>query len=130
MAGYDHVKYVIKLCSQRIGVFKKILLYLPNDVAFLYNNAFILLCFSYCTVVWFDNAHSSKQKLIDKIDKISSILAIKNKLNEHEFINRMRVYDVWKIFKLKSVSLMYDVSIDHNNFKFICMILNKNIHDQ
>ena len=24
---------------------------------------------------------------------------------------------------------MYDVSIDHNNFEFICMILNKNIHD-
>ena len=73
LAWYDHVKYVIKLC---IGVFKKILLYLPNDVALLYYNAFILPCFSYCTVVWFNNAHSSKQKLIDKIDKIISILAV------------------------------------------------------
>ena len=34
-----------------------------------------------------------------------------------------------KIFKLQSVSRMYDVSIGHNNFEFICMILNKNIHD-
>ena len=95
----------------------------------MYYNVFILSCFSYCTAVWFNNAHSSKQKLIDKIDKIIFILAIKNKLNSHEFINRMHVYDVWKIFKLQSVSLMYDVSIGHNNFEFICMILNKNIHD-
>ena len=83
----------------------------------------------YCTVVWFNNAHSSKQKLIDKINKIISILAIKNKLNIHEFIKRMHVYDVWKIFKLQSVSPIHDVSIGHNNFEFICMILNKNIHD-
>ena len=41
----------------------------------------------------------------------------------------MHVYDIWKIFKLQSVSLIYDVSIGHNNFEFICMILNKNIHD-
>ena len=129
LAWYDHVKYVIKLCSQRIGVFKKILLYLSNDFALLYYNEFILTCFSYCTVVWFNNVHSSKQKLIDKIDKIISILAIKNKLNTHEFINRMHVYDVWKIFKLLSVSLMYDVSIGHNNFEFMCMIFNKNIYD-
>ena len=56
---------------------KKILLYLPNDVALLYYNAFILPCFSYCTFVWFNNAHSSKQKLIDKIDKIIFILLSK-----------------------------------------------------
>ena len=95
----------------------------------MYYNTFILPCSSYCTVVWFSSAHSSKQKLINKIDKIISILAIKNKLNTYEFMNRMHVYDVWKIFKLQSVSLMYDVSIGHNNFEFICMILNKNIHD-
>ena len=41
----------------------------------------------------------------------------------------MHVYDVWKIFKLQSVSLMYDLSIGHNNFEFICMILNKTIYD-
>ena len=56
---------------------KKTLLYLPNDVAILYYNAFILLCFLYCTVVWFNNSHSSKQKLNDKIEKIISFLAIK-----------------------------------------------------
>ena len=110
LAWYDHVKYFIKLCSQCISVFKKILLYLPDNVALLYYNAFILPCFSYCTVVWFNNAHSSKQNIIDKIDKIISFLAIKNKLNTHEFINRMHVYNVKKIFKLQSVSLMYDVS--------------------
>ena len=126
LAWYE---YVIKLRSQPIGVFKKILLYLSNDVAFLYYNAFILPCFSYCTVVWFNNAHSSKQKLIDKIDKIISFLAIKNKLNTHEFINHLHVYDIWKIFKLQSVSLMHDGSIGHNNFEFICMILYKNIQD-
>ena len=81
------------------------------------------------TVVWFNNAHSSKQKLIDKIDKIISFLAIKNKLNTLEFINHLHVYDIWKIFKLQSVSLMHDGSIGHNNFEFICMILYKNIQD-
>ena len=51
LAWYNHAKIVIKLCSQRIGIFKKILLYLPNDVALLYYNAFIFHVF--CTVLLF-----------------------------------------------------------------------------
>ena len=96
------LNYVVSV----LAYLKKILLYLPNDVALLYYNAFILPCFSFCTVVWFKYAHSSKQKLIDKIDKIISILDIKKKLKTHEFINSTHVSDVWKIFKLQFVSLM------------------------
>jgi hypothetical protein len=125
----NHVKYVTKLCCQRIGVFKKILFHLPNDVAILYYNAFIQPCFSYCTVFWFNNVHTTKQRLVDKIDKVIFILANMYKLTSHEFVNCMHVYDVCKIFKLQSVSLMYDVYKGQSNFEFICMILNKNIHD-
>ena len=45
-----HVGYVSSLCSQHIGVFKKILSYLPKDVILLYYNAFIR---SFHTVLYF-----------------------------------------------------------------------------
>jgi hypothetical protein len=41
----SHVKYVIKSCSQRVGVFKKVLPYLTPNTALLYYNAFIRSCF-------------------------------------------------------------------------------------
>ena len=89
LAWYDPMKYVIKLCSQLIGVFKKVLLYLPNDGAILYYTSFIQSCFSYCTVFWFNNAHSSRQKLIDKVDKIITIVVNrnKNKRTQNDFVN-------------------------------------------
>lgn len=40
-----HVAYITKLCSQRIGLFKKVLPYFSNDVALLYYNAFYKVSF-------------------------------------------------------------------------------------
>ena len=74
-----HVSYVSSLCSQRIGVFKKNFVILPKDVIFLYYNAFIRSCFSYCTVFWFNNNRSSKYKLTNKVDNIIHLLAKKFK---------------------------------------------------
>ena len=125
----EHVKYVSKLCSQRIGVFKKVLSYLPNDVAILYYNSFVKSCFSYCTVFWFNNVHTSRQKLVDKIEKIIAVLANKSKLTFNQFVKFMHIFDVMKVYELQSVSLMYDIYKTQDNFKFITMILNKNIHN-
>ena len=81
-----HVSYVSSLCSQRIGVFKKILSYLPKDVILLYYNAFIRSCFSYCTVFWFNNNRSGKYKLTNKVDNIIHLLAKKFKQTVQKFI--------------------------------------------
>ena len=47
-----HVNYITRMCCQRIGLFKNIMWYLPNDVLLLYYNSFIRSCFSYCLMFW------------------------------------------------------------------------------
>jgi hypothetical protein len=125
----DHVKYVIKNCNKRIGVFNKILLYLPKEVAILYYNAFIQTCFAYCSIFWFNNVHTCRQKLIDKIDKVICNIANMYNLDIHEFVNRYHVYDVRKTVILQSMSLMYDVCKGLNNYEFFCIKLNNVIHN-
>ncbi len=41
----SHFNYVLKLCCQLIGMFKRVLEFLPMHVLLLYYNAFILSCF-------------------------------------------------------------------------------------
>ena len=71
----NHVEHVTTLCSQRIGVFKRVLHYLPSNVRILYYNAFIRSCFSYCLLFWLNNDRSSRYKLIEKIDHLIALLA-------------------------------------------------------
>ena len=65
-----HVTHIIKICCQRIEVFKKVMPYSPNYVLRLYYNSSIKSCFSYCLMFWINNEHFGRYKLIDKIDKL------------------------------------------------------------
>lgn len=123
-----HVSYVSSLCSQRIGVFKKILSYLPKDVILLYYNAFIRSCFSYCTVFCFNNNRSGKYKLTNKVDNIINLLAKKFKQTVQEFIYDFQICDVYKVYKLQAMSLMYDMWYNRNNFAFLNLISNNSVH--
>ena len=71
----SHVDYVLKLCCQQIGMFKRVLEFLPIYVLLLYYNAFILSFFSYCITFWLNNDRSSRCKLINKIDWLLGTLA-------------------------------------------------------
>ena len=66
----EHVKYVIKNCSQRIGLYKKAIGILPKNVAMLYFLAFIKSSYSYCTEFWFSNEKSGWCVLVKKIDHL------------------------------------------------------------
>ena len=124
-----HVSYVSSLCSQRIGVFKKtILSYLPKDVILLYYNAFIRSCFSYCTVFWFNNNRSGKYKLTNKVDNIIHLLAKKFKQTVQEFVYDFQICDVYKVYKLQAMSLMYHMWYNRNNFVFLNLISNNSVH--
>ena len=46
--GTEHVKYVLKNCSQRIGLYKNALGILPKNDAMLYFFAFFKSSYSYC----------------------------------------------------------------------------------
>ena len=74
-----HVSCVTKKCSQRIGMFKKVLPYLPNNIPILYYNAFIRSLFSYCLIYWINNDRSGRYKLIEKIDSTILLMAKQSK---------------------------------------------------
>ena len=69
------VYHVTQKYSQRIGIFKKVLLCLPKYVAILYYDAFIRSCFSDCVMFWFHNDRSGMCKLIEKIENVINRLA-------------------------------------------------------
>ena len=48
LVGHAHVANVLKLCCQRIGMFKRVLEFPPMHDLLQYYNAFTLSCFSYC----------------------------------------------------------------------------------
>ena len=73
--------HVTTLCSKRIGVFKRVLPYLPANISILYYNAFIKSCFSYCILYWFNNDRSGRNKLINKVDNLIALLAHCSGLN-------------------------------------------------
>ena len=62
------VEHMFKLCCQRIGMFKKVLPFLPSHVILMYYNAFILSSFSYCIMFWFNNDRSGRYRLINKVN--------------------------------------------------------------
>jgi hypothetical protein len=121
------VNHVFNLCCQRIGVFKKVLPYLPNYVLPMYYNAFVKSCFSYCIMIWFNNVRSGRQKLIDKIDtlidKLVKLLSVNNSTcHVSTFCSVMDVY------KLQSLSFMYDLCNNIITVPHVSLIHNNMIH--
>ena len=123
-----HVSYVTRMCCQRIGVFKKVLPYLPNFVTVMYFNAFIRSSYSYGLMFWFHNNRSGRYKLIDKIDHLIYKLAFTCNLTVQDFVNRFHICDLWKVLNLQCLSFMYDLWHKHVNIAFISLIPNTAVH--
>jgi hypothetical protein len=123
-----HVSHVTRMCCQRIGVFKKVLPYLPNFVAVLYYNAFIRSIYSYGLMFWFHNDRSGRYKLIDKIGHVILKLASNCNLTVLDFVKRFRICDVWKVVNLQCLSFMYDLWHKHVNIAFISLMPNTAVH--
>ncbi len=123
-----HVAFVTKLCSQRIGVFKKIMPCLPQPVLLLYYNAFIRSCFSYCLMFWINNARSGRQKLVDKIDHLVANLANNFGMTVPEFITKYHVMNIWSVYKMQCLSLMYDISNNIVSLPFFPLSINATVH--
>ena len=94
---HSHVNCVLKLCCQRIGMFKWVLEFLPMHVLLLYYNAFTLSCFSYCITFWFNNNCSGRYKLINKIDRLLGTLAKKNGFNYFDFVTNFHLCNVYNV---------------------------------
>jgi hypothetical protein len=124
-----HVDHVYKICCQRIGMFKKVLSYLPKHVVLLYYNAFVKSCFSYCICFWFNNNRSGKYKLINKIDKLISLLAKLFGNNERNFVCNSQLLNVNNAYKLQSLSFMYDVCSNRLTLPFFPINLNSSVHE-
>jgi hypothetical protein len=123
-----HISYVTRICCQRIGVFKKVLPYLPNFATVLYFNAFIRSSYSYGLMFWFHNDRSGIHKLINKIDRVILKLAFICNLTVQDFVKRYHVCDLEKVVNLQCLSFMYDLLHNHINVAFISLMPNTVLH--
>jgi hypothetical protein len=128
LAWNYQVAHITNMCCQRIGIMKKVLLYLPNFVSVLYFNAFIRSCYSFCVMFWINNDRSSRFKLIDKIDRVISILANKHNLSVDAFVNKFKICDVWKVWNLQNLAFMYDLWHNSVTVPFITLDTNNSVH--
>jgi hypothetical protein len=80
-------------------------------------------------VFWFNNVHTCRQKLIDKIDNVILKFASNSKLTFYELVSAARIYDVYKVYKLQLASLMFDVYNNPHNFPYIQFVSNSVVHD-
>jgi hypothetical protein len=103
------VNHISKQCCQRIGVLKKVYESLPVNCILLYYNAFIKSCFSYCTMIWFGNERSGRNKLINKINHLLLYLA--------------DIFD-----KLQCLSFMFDILHQHVVLEYLNFPTNRDIH--
>ena len=93
------VNHVTTLCSKRIGVFKRVLPYLPANISILYYNAFIKSCFSYCILYWFNKDRSGRNKLINKVDSLIALLAHCSGLNFNDFLVKFQMQNVLSVHR-------------------------------
>ena len=126
LAWKQHVAHITKSCSQKIGVFKKLLSLLPDYVLPLYYNAFIRSLFSYCLKFWINNDRCGRYKLIDKIDNLLAV--IRKIFNNSQMDDSVVMHDVWAVYKLQCISLMYDIVNNNVCVLFFSLNLNKIIH--
>jgi len=123
-----HVEHVLKVCCQRIGMFKKVLAFLPNYVLSMYYNAFILPCFSYCITFWFNNDRSGRYKLINKIDSVLVLLAKRCGVNVLDFVVNSGLCNVNNTYKLQCLSLMHDICNNRIQLPYFPVITNNSVH--
>jgi hypothetical protein len=128
LAWNYQIAHITNICCQRIGVLKKVLLFLPSFVSVLYFNAFIRSCYSYCVMFWINNDRSGRFKLINKIDRVISILAINQHLSVNDFINKFKICDVLKVCNLQNLAFMYDLWHNRVNVRFITLDTNNSVH--
>ena len=94
----------------------------------MYYNAFIRSCFSYCLLYWLNNDRSGRYKLVNKIDHLIARLSHYEGLSADEYINKYRMCDVWKVYKLQSLSLMHDISNNKVSLPFFPLLTNSEVH--
>jgi len=123
-----HVNYVYEQCCKRIGMFKRIISFLPRYVIPLYYHAFVRSCFSYCTVFLFNNNRSGKWKLTYKIDSFISFLAKHLRINSFEFVSSANIYNVDNVCSLQSLALMYDICNLNLVLPFFPVSTNTSVH--
>ncbi len=104
-----HVNHVTKICSQRIGLFKKVLPFLPLSVAILYYNCFIRTTFSYGLIFWFGNDRSGKCRLISKLEHFNNYLCKVLNCDVNHLLFNFRIFGISDIYKMQCLSFMYDV---------------------
>ena len=121
-----HVDFVLKRCCQRIGLFKKVIPYLSKYAIQLYYSAFIVSCFSYCIVYWFNNDRSGKCKLINKVNNLVTYLVKRNLCFSDSLACNIMLCS--SVHKLQCLALMHDI---YNNKIFLptfSPILNNMVH--
>jgi hypothetical protein len=117
-----------KQCCQRIGVLKKVFECLPLNCILLYYNAFIKSCFSYCTMIWFGNERSGRNKLINKINHLLLYLAGIFGYSPHDFVLKFNVLSVIHVYKLQCLSFMFDILHQHVVLEYLNFPTNRDIH--
>ena len=94
----------------------------------MYYNAFIRSYFSYCFLYWLNNDRSGRLKPITKIDHLIARLSYYGGLRADVYINKYRMCDVWKVYKLQSLSLMHDNSNNKVSLPFLPVLINSEVH--
>ena len=116
----SHISFTLTKCSQKIGMFKKVLSLITNDVPLLYYNAFIKSCFAYCFMFWINNMRSGQYKLIDKVNHLISLLAKCCNLTVDDYMRKTSICDVTKTSKLQCLLFIYNVTHNLNYLPFFC----------
>jgi hypothetical protein len=126
-----HVDYVLKMCCQRIGMFKKIMSYLPKFVIVMYYNAFIKSCFSYGALFWYNNDRSGRCKLDRKIENLISFLAKYSRCNVTDFIRNNHIVTVDKAYKMSCISFMFDLCNNRlpSQLAYFPLVVNNVLHE-
>ena len=117
------VEHMFKLCCQRIGMFKKVLPFLPSHVILMYYNAFILSSFSYCIMFWFNNDRSGRYRLINKVNNL--IMYVTNRIH---CVNNTVFRNVYDVYKLQCLGFMYNLVNNNIYLPFFPCITNSLIH--
>ena len=122
-----HVNHIVKIVSQRIGMFKRVLPFLPKYVVQLYYNAFILPSFSYCLMYWFNNDRSGRYKLINKIDSLIGFLN-KHQGDNDDFVNKQYTSNVYNVYRKQCLSFMFDICNNTLTILHFPLVKNNFIH--
>ena len=100
---------------------------MPNFVLLLYHNAFIRSEFSYCLMLWFNNNHLGRFKLIDKIDNLISMLN-RRRFTNLQNVDALSFVNVKSVFNYQCLSFMYDLCNNNVSVPFFPLLANDMVH--